>query len=232
MLSYTIISGEIKGLQVGTTNIHYLDSISKNQSLAAGVAITQAALGQAGSVLSAQAATDEGDPVENFVMYVGNMPVIGSFWKVTFTNGDYVEVVGKEINGAFKAVAIVNREKNIIWIQPHCERGTSARRRRLIKQSLLFSLFILFLAFPLHYFSGVPLYFCLITSSASIPIILLFTFGFSWKDFMAFSGEMNKVGGTLNISNPEEIDLFKTTQEACRNGKQDLPIGVYYLPRS
>jgi hypothetical protein len=36
------------------------------------------------------------------------------------------------------------------------------------------------------------------------------------------------VGEALGLAEPEKIDLFKSTKEAKKNGKPDLPMGVYY----
>ena len=78
-------------------------------------------------------------------------------------------------------------------------------------------------------FGGIPVWFMLVCATFSIPIILFLTVGLSWKDFMEFSKEMNRVGKALGIAEPEKIDLFKSTRKSRKLGKPALPMGVYYL---
>lgn len=78
-------------------------------------------------------------------------------------------------------------------------------------------------------FGGIPVWFMLICVTFSIPIILFLTVGLSWKDFMGFSKEMNRVGAALAIAEPEKIDLFKSTKKVRKSGKPALPMGMYYL---
>jgi hypothetical protein len=89
-------------------------------------------------------------------------------------------------------------------------------------------LFGYFGAILLSIFSEMPAWANFLIISISIPIILLVTVGMSWGDFMAFAREMNMVGSTLDLSEPENIDLCKSTKLARQNGKPDLPLGVYY----
>jgi len=51
----------------------------------------------------------------------------------------------------------------------------------------------------------------------------------SWGDYMDFSREMNAVASALGWPDPAETDLFKTTREARKAGKPELPMGVYYF---
>jgi hypothetical protein len=227
-LKYQVLQGEISQLRTEAINVHYLKNIKQHQDVAGTVAMLQAVAGQAGAVISAQAATDEGDPVEGFTMQVAGKTVRGSFWKTTFKEGDSVQVVGHVHNGIFEAIAVTKPEERIIWMQPHCERGTQAKKKHLLKCSAWFVLFGYFGAILLSIFSEMPAWANFLIISISIPIILLVTVGMSWGDFMAFAREMNMVGSALDLSEPENIDLCKSTKLARQNGKPDLPLGVYY----
>jgi len=80
---YEVLQGEISQLRKADIHVHYLENIKQEQRLAGAVAMIQAAAGQAGAVLSAQAVTDEGDPAEGFRMQVDGKTVQGGFWKVS-----------------------------------------------------------------------------------------------------------------------------------------------------
>ena len=225
---YEVIEGIVSQLQKQSTHVHYLKSIKREQQFAGAVAVIQAATGQAGAILSAQIATDEGDPVEGFIMQVGEHQVTGSFWKTTFKDSDHVQVVGKFYKGVFHAVAVTKPEERMIWMQPHAERGTRAKARHLLKCSGWFVLFGYLCALLLTLFTRMPLWANLLCMSVSIPVILLVTVGMSWGDFMGFSSQMNGVGAALGLPESENLDLFKSTKQAKAEGKPDVPMGVYY----
>lgn len=46
---------------------------------------------------------------------------------------------------------------------------------------------------------------------------------------MGFAMELNKVGNALKAKNPEEMDLILSTKKLRKQGKPDLPMGVFYL---
>jgi hypothetical protein len=225
---YQVLQGQISKLHTEATHVHYLKNIKQQQKMAGVVAGLQAAVGQAGAVHSAQAATDEGDPVDGFTMQVEGKTVLGSFWKITFKDGDHVQVIGQERYGVFEAVAVTKPDERTIWMQPHCERGTQSQKNNILKISGLFSLLGYSCAMLLGVFSDMPLWFMLLGVTLIIPFMLLITVGLSWGDFMSFSSEMNAVGIALDLPDPESIDLFKSTKQARQNGRPDLPMGVYY----
>ncbi len=228
VLQYQVIQGVVSRLQKQHTHVHYLENVKQEQRLAGMVAVIQAATGQAGAVLSAQAATDEGDPVEGFAMEVAGHPVRGSFWKTTFQDGDNVQVVGKFQNGVFHAIAVTKPEERMIWMQPHAERGTRSKARHLFKCSGWFLVLGALCEFLLTFFTSPPVWPMLVGLSLAIVTILLVTVGWSWGDFMGFARQMNSVGAALGMPEPENMDLFKSTRQAKANGKPDLPMGVYY----
>lgn len=225
---YTVLQGEVSDLHTEHAHVHYSEGIKQEQEIAGVVAALQAALGQAGAVNSAQAATNEGDPVDGFVMQVSGKTVRGNLWKATFKNGDRVNVIGQERNGIFEAVAVTKPDERMIWMQPHCERGTQSQKRNLLRCSGWFVLFMTLCAIVVTLFEDSPAWLTYLSFFISSVLILGVTVGMSWGDFMRFSTEMNAVGRALEFAEPEEIDLFKSTKHARQNGRPELPIGVYY----
>ncbi|MGX9782972.1 hypothetical protein JAB1_15600 [Janthinobacterium sp. MP5059B] len=228
-LSYQLISGIVGGLKTSNVNVNYLRNGESFKKMSSLTAVVQAAAGEPGAVHSAQAAASDGDPVTGFTMNVGGKLVAGSFWEVDFRDGDEVQVVGYEKGNEFFAVAVVDVKEEKIWMQPHCERGTIAKKYHLLKCCGYSFIGLCIFEILLGFFTGFPIWFVLICSAFINPIILFVTVGLSWKDFMNFAKEMNRVGKALVITEPEKIDLFKSTRKSRKSGKPALPMGVYYL---
>ncbi len=228
-LSYKLVNGAVEDLRTSDMHVNYLKSAEQFKKTSGLAAIVQVAAGEPGAVHSMQAATSDGDPVTGFTMNVGDKLVTGSFWEVDFRDGDEVQVVGYEKGNEFIAVAVVDVKEEKIWMQPHCERGTIAKKYHLLRCCGYAFIGLYILAILAAFFGGMPVWFMLICATFSTPIILFVTVGLSWKDFMEFSKEMNRVGKALGIAEPEKIDLFKSTRKSRKSGKPALPMGVYYL---
>jgi hypothetical protein len=225
---YAVLQGIVSNLQTQATHVHYLKNIKQQQQMAGAVAVVQAATEQAGVVFSAQAAVDDGDPVQGFAMQVAGKPVQGSFWKATFKEGDEVQVIGETRSGVFQAIALTKPAERMIWMQPHCERGTDASTKSVLKKASYATIFLLLLSIPMSYFLDEPLWFSLLTTATFAGLIWGVMVFWSWRDYMAFAREMNAVGAALGLPEPEKIDLFKSTKAALQAGKPDVPMGVYY----
>lgn len=225
---YTVLRGEIANLEVQQINVHYVKDIQRQKKMAGLSAVLQAATGQPGAVHSAQAASDGGDPVAGFSMTLDGQPVSGSFWRATFKNGDRVDVIGHAANGQFHAIAVADPDERILWMQPHCERGSGAKKTHLLKCGAVFALLLYAAGMLVAWFSKFPLWFMLMNVSIAAPLFLFATIGLSWGDLMAFSRKMDRVGKALGIARPAQIDLFKSTRQARKAGRPPLPMGVYY----
>ncbi|MDO8032809.1 hypothetical protein O3297_05255 [Janthinobacterium sp. SUN128] len=227
--SYKLVSGVVEELRTSDMHVNYLKSAESFKKMSGLTSIVQATTGESGAVQSAQAATSDGDPVTGFTMSVGGKWVSGSFWEVGFRAGDEVQVVGYQKGHDFIAVAVIDIKENKIWMQPHSERGTTAKKYHLLICSGYFWIGLYILTLGMGFFGNIPLWLMLITATITAPVILFITVGLSWSDFMDFSKEMNRVGKALGIAEPEKIDLFKSTRKSRKSGKPALPMGVYYL---
>lgn len=76
---------------------------------------------------------------------------------------------------------------------------------------------------------GIPFWLILICATINSPIILFLTVGLSWKDFMEFSKEINRVGRASGIARPEKIDMLDRTKKSRKSGRPDLLMSAYYL---
>jgi len=228
ILHYQVIQGEVSNLLTEATQVNYLKNLGTHQELASVVSVLQAATGQAGAVNSAQAAIYEGDPVEGFFMTVDGKAISGDFWKATFKDGDFVKVVGREYGSLFEAVAVVKPDERLIWMRPHCERGTHSQVKNLIKCSGYFVLIMCIFASLVAVSSDLPLWVIFVSFLLAAATILIVTVGMSWTDFMRFAGEMDAVAETLGLPDPTQTDLFDSTRRQRKAGKADLPFGVFY----
>ncbi|SDI07078.1 putative type VI secretion system effector [Janthinobacterium sp. YR213] len=227
--SYKLVSGVVEELRTSDMHVNYLKSAESFKKISGLTSIVQATTGESGAVHSAQAATSDGDPVTSFSMSVGGKWVSGSFWEVGFRAGDEVQLVGYQKGNDFIAVAVIDVKENKIWMQPHSERGTTAKKYHLLICSGYFCIGLYILTLGMGFFWNIPLWLMLITATITAPVILFATVGLSWSDFMDFSKEMDRVGKALGIAEPEKIDLFKSTRKSRKSGKPALPMGVYYL---
>ena len=225
---YEIVEGVVENLIVFDDDVNYLANADQIAQTAGIVSVLQAVVGAPGSVSSAQAASDSGDPVEAFTMTIESQPIQGSFWKTTFKNGDHVKVIGSRLDGVFSAVAVTSPADRMIWMQPHCERGTSAQRKYLLRNSLLFVLAIFILSSYLFTVPKMTFWFYLLCASSTAVLSLVITVGMSWNDLMGFARQMTQAGATLGLDSPENINLAKSTSVMIKIGKPELPMGVYY----
>jgi len=76
---------------------------------------------------------------------------------------------------------------------------------------------------------GISFWLILICATINSPIILFLTVGLSWKDFMEFSKEINRVGRASGIARPEKIDMLDRTKNSRKSGRPDLLMSAYCL---
>ena len=226
---YLVLEGTVEKLEIFKHNVQFLNKSEKRKRTAGIVATIQAAAGEPGAVHSNYAASDSGDSVEGFRMRLGAQAVSGNFWRTTFQDGDQVRAVGTMSGKIFHAVAVVRNADNVIWMQPHCERGSAAKKKHLFNYSLAFAFAVFLVQSFLLRNSDYPLWLILAMPASGVALVLAVTVGLSWKDFMFFARGMDKVGEALGIAAPAHIDLFKSTKKSEKLGKAYLPMGVYYL---
>jgi hypothetical protein len=84
----------------------------------------------AGAAVGASMAATGRDSVEFFGCMVDGQRISGRFSKVTFKDGDEVEVVIEpQWDRTQSALAVRRLSDRTLWMLPHCSRGTSAHRR-------------------------------------------------------------------------------------------------------
>ena len=226
--TYEVIEGVIENLNVYDADVNYLANSEANSRAAGIFSVLQAATGSPGAVHSAQASNDAGDPVEAYSMTVGGKTIHGSFWKTTFQNGEHVKVVAFRQGSIFHAIAVADPENQVIWMQPHCERGVVEQRKYLVRNSLIFVVFVFAALAFLVKDEEMKLWLYLACGTSTSAGILFFTVGMSWGDLMTFAKRMSRVGAALQLESPDDINLARSTRKMIKTGKPELPMGVYY----
>ncbi|MCD5361675.1 putative type VI secretion system effector [Chromobacterium aquaticum] len=200
-------------------------------------AIAGALAGAAGIAASTARDTanlrEEADYVE---MKVNGQLAKGWVWFSPFQAGDEVEVIGTQRDDYFEIVAILRPKDRIIALYPHCSRGKNAHIKNIIKWWALSVSFMLFLLFPAFIF--------IVNIFTSYDLIKLF-FDFDYictciffytlfglysfvtgKRFMMFVNAATQVFKTMELSDPDNIDLPKKTK--CKPGDPGA-FGVMYF---
>lgn len=97
------------------------------RAVGAGAAVGLAAVGLRGAAVGASMAATARSPVQFFDCTVGGQRISGRFSKVTFKDGDEVEVVIEpQWDGTQSALAVRRLSDRVLWMLPHCSRGTGA----------------------------------------------------------------------------------------------------------
>ena len=177
------------------------------------------AFGQAaGNVRDTKNLYEEADYVE---MNVDGHPVKGWVWFSPFKNGDIVEVIGTQKENYFEAIAICRPADRVISLYPHCSRGKIAHITTVIKWWLgLTTLGVGFLAFldvlDTFFSSNRTGYFIQTIEFFYATIAIYFLTGgiayINGKRFMPFSQAATQVFKTIELDNPDSINLPKQTK--------------------
>jgi len=232
---YVLVSGSVRNLRRQRTHVNPL-KVSGEQQLSSGIAMLQSAEGVAGSVNSLQFASYEGDPVEAFMMNVGDLSVSGYFWNVGFNEGEDVEVVGRIRGNRLDAVAVTKPKERLIWIRPHHVRGSGAfvkaERRKIFAFMLAVDLLVMLACIGvamLRLDQGDRLGFVAMGFCVSvISTIAAFFFLRSPRAIADLSKEVDTIARMLKLSPPEMADFEASTRAARRSGRPHQGAADYY----
>ena len=123
-----VVSGVVSNLSIYAGEEEFIRSAGQ-QAAGVGVAAGLAASGLAGVAAGTSlAVASGGDSVEFFSCRVGEAPIKGCFSKVSFKDGDELTVVTTSSPqiGSTRVAAARRARDYLIWMTPHCSRGTKA----------------------------------------------------------------------------------------------------------
>lgn len=125
-----MIHGVVSGLAVHAGEEEFLRSTGE-QAVGVGAAAGLALGGLDGAAVgSAMSASSAGDTVELFTCTLNGHLLQGRFSKVTFQDGDELDVVVSiQQSEPLLGLAARRERDQVLWTMPHCSRGTRAHRR-------------------------------------------------------------------------------------------------------
>ena len=213
-MNLVIIRGKVSDLHISLGEEDFVFT-NADKSAGAGAAVGLAVGGLAGAATGAvYNSGDAADKLDFFICRVGEELVKGRFGKVSFSDGDTVEVVGLKDANQFNAYAVTRPSDRTIWMYPHCTRGSKAYKKFSIKWILILS----FVVMPLF----MTLIFSLIAKNHGdtlswqifpmlIPGVLLASIihAFVARRFMKFAHIADDIFESLGFDNPADVDLPK-----------------------
>jgi hypothetical protein len=219
-----LIRGRVQELAVSAGEEQFIGS-QAHRTAGAGAALGLAAAGMAGAAVGASMAATGRDSVEFFDCMVDGQRVSGRFSKVTFKDGDEVEVVIEpQWDGTQSALAVRRLSDRILWMFPHCSRGMLAHRafsRRLfgwlVLGFMLFSgLFIVIMEWSSAESTNVRFLEFVGTLYAGLSLVAALygsiRFFAQWKP-MALQAEA--IFAALGYREPSRVDLENDHKRAC-----------------
>jgi hypothetical protein len=211
-------------LAVGAGEEQFIGS-QAHRTAGAGAALGLAAAGMAGAAVGASMAATARDSVEFFVCALDGYRVSGRFSKVTFRDGDEVEVVVEpQRDGTQSALAVRRLSDRTLWMLPHCSRGTGAHRRYAfgLFPRLLVGLLILFCGVAavmewrsehVDHFRMWKFFAGLIAANAFfMAAYFSIRYAQTWRPHAA---RAEAILTTLGYRDPSRVDLEKDHKRAC-----------------
>lgn len=233
-----VIQGKVENLSMHTGEEEFIRS--RAQQAAGGAAAVGLALGGlAGPAVGGAIAATGADSVEFFTCTVNGEPVGGRFSKVTFKDGDEVEVL---LEGANSALAVRRPADRMLWMLPHSSRGKAAHRlfalRLAVWVLLAFLLSSVVFVWIMEGMTAQPLDPSDIRFIGALYAILSaicagyfsIRFFFRWKPIAA---RTESILEALGYRNPSRVDLEKDNKRAAkaRGEKWPYPTGGPWIYR-
>ncbi len=224
--SLKMISGVVNGLTVHAGEEEFVRS-ARQQAASVGAAAGLALEGMAGAAAgTGLAASSAGDSVEFFTCKIGEQSVQGRFSKVTFKDGDALEmVIASQQNGMPLVLAARCASSKVLWMAPHSSRGR--KRHRSFAFLLAWMLFALFLALGLifilvmEYFSAAEhfKYFefdlALITALSAIAAPY-YAIRF-YRQWLPIARQAEQIFAALSYPDPSRVDLPRDHKRYCKS---------------
>ena len=224
--SLKLISGVVNGLTVHAGEEEVVRS-ARQQAASVGTAAALALEGMSGAAAGAgMAASSAGDSVEFFTCKIGEQSVQGRFSKITFKDGDALEmVIASQQNGMPLVLAARRASSKVLWMAPHSSRGRKGHRSFAFL--LAWKLFALFLALGLifilvmEYFSAAEhfKYFefdlALITALSAIAAPY-YAIRF-YRQWLPIARQAEQIFAALGYPDPSRVDLPRDHKRYCKS---------------
>ena len=211
-IKFEVIRGMVSDLYISQGEENFLFT-NADKTAGGAAAVGLAVGGLAGAATGAiYNSGDAADKLDFFICRVGEEIVKGRFGKVSFADEDAVEVVGLREGSQFNAYAVIRPSDRVIWMYPHCTRGSKAYKKfslmaiglvSFVTPAFFFGLFELISDRP---FIGITAW---LAASASGAVICSIVLGFTAWRFMKFAHIADDIFEGLGFDNPSNVDLPK-----------------------
>jgi hypothetical protein len=233
------LSGTIEGLQRERGEASFVLTEGDRDGMGA-VAIAAGLIGLGGQAIStASAAASAEETAERVSFKLGDVSVVGWLWRCPFREGDQVDVAAFWDGEHYQAQAVYKGSDGLVALYPHCSRGRTAHRWNAAKWWFTLGM-CLTLGLVLFFLwagwdnppSGEKLRELLLAIAVGS---LAFNFGFFGlmtvslaRKWMPFVGVAESAFHTLGWSNPQSIDLVKSSKK-LRKPDDPGEYGTFYF---
>lgn len=225
------LSGKIGGYRStrGSASFVYSESDQKRLGTVAVGAALVGIGGQAASVAAHASALDEA--AEYLEFELNGDRVVGWVWRSPFREGDVVNVAAEWVGDRYEAYGIARPVDKMIALYPHCSRARGRHIKNTIKWWLIWN-FVFFgvSAAGLSYVGGSALLFSheILMQVAGLAVFFVVMFISLSRQYMPFVRLSEKVFRTLEIPNPSNVDLVKSSKQ--QRTMDDSPeFGTFYF---
>lgn len=224
------LSGTIKSLKVTRDHASFVFTESDQTKMGV-VAIAAAAAGMGGQAMSTAASASDMEEAADYVEFeLNGQPVKGWVWRSPFNEGDTVDVAAEWQNDHYETFGIARPKDRTIALYPHCSRGQIKHFKNATKWWLIgggafvVGTLLLGLAVGGRDSFGSAAY---VVSIGVMAFFALMTYSLSRK-WMPFVRVAEKVFRTLELPNPGNIDLVKSSK-AQRTEQDPGEFGTFYF---
>lgn len=199
------------------------------------VAIAAAVAGLSGPAISTASNTSSIEEEADYVEFdLNGNQIKGWVWRSPFKEGDRVIVAAEWRNDHYEAAGIARPSDRIIALYPHCSRGISRHLKKVTAWWVFgVGLFLLLQLLLMLIVGGADTVFEMLSSGFHFVAIAcyaffgLMTFSLARK-WMPFVRLAEKVFRTLGSSDPESVDLVKSSKSQ-RKPEDPGELGTFYF---
>jgi hypothetical protein len=222
------LTGTIRNLKVTRDSASFVFTESDQTKLGV-VAIAAALVGQGGQAMSA-ASSDSEEIAEYLEFDLDGQQVRGWVWRNPFKEGDDVEVAAEKQGDHYESFGIKSPKDKLIALYPHCSRGRASHVRNAAKWWLIGGggFCLIFVLSSIESLSLLSKNYVLFSAMAGIMAFFAFVTFMMTRQWLPFVRLAEKVFRALDLPNPSNIDLTKTSK-AQRTDKDTGEFCTFYF---
>ncbi|WP_288393161.1 putative type VI secretion system effector [uncultured Herbaspirillum sp.] len=231
------LSGRIQNYKASreTASFFFTPNDQRNLSVFAVASAVAGLAGQA-AILSNYSSSME-EEADHVQFELNGNRISGWLWHSPFKEGDEVEVAVQSNGDHYQLLGMINKEKRIIALYPHCSRGKISHIKNAMKWSSIFTIvcFVFASLISIDWETGEVLFWRDFFASRAVMLLDIAFFlsptlicAILIRKWMPFVHLAEAVFHTLDLPNPSHIDLVKSSKKLAKDG-DDPACGVMYF---